>query len=71
MKIGKLVILLLFLTPLFLKAQSGCSDPAAPNYYCYQNQCPVVGWDNGQYLDCQLVLLMMDHVFIMVVQILG
>ena len=59
MKIGKLVILLLFLTPLFMKAQSGCSDPVAPNYYCYQNQCPVVGWDNGPVFDCQLVLLMM------------
>ena len=34
MKIRRLVILLLSLSPLFLKAQSGCSDPTAPNYYC-------------------------------------
>ena len=34
MKLGKFAILLLFLSPLFLKAQTGCSDPEASNYYC-------------------------------------
>ena len=30
----RLFIITLFLLPFFLKAQSGCSDPAASNYYC-------------------------------------
>jgi hypothetical protein len=30
----RIYIILLLLSPLFLKAQTGCSDPDAPNYYC-------------------------------------
>ena len=30
----RLVVVLLFILPFFLKAQSGCSDPEASNYYC-------------------------------------
>ncbi len=30
----RLFVILVFLSPLFLKGQSGCSDSTAPNYYC-------------------------------------
>ena len=30
----RFIVILLFILPLFLKAQSGCSDPGADNYYC-------------------------------------
>jgi hypothetical protein len=44
----KIYIILLFLSPLFLKAQTGCSDPAAPNYYCNTAfDCIMVGFDSN------------------------
>ena len=44
----KIYIILLFLSPLFLKAQTGCSDPAAPNYYCNTAfDCVMVGFDSN------------------------
>lgn len=44
----KIYIILLFLSPLFLKAQTGCSDPEAPNYYCNTAfDCVFGGLDNN------------------------
>ena len=34
----RIYLILLFIAPLFIKAQTGCSDPAADNYYCDEVQ---------------------------------
>ena len=50
MKMKKIIILFLFTLPFFIKAQSGCSDPAADNYFCntpagQTGGCMMVGFD--------------------------
>ena len=46
----KILVIILLISPLFLKAQSGCSDPLATNYYCNttagSGQCGFGGFDS-------------------------
>ena len=44
----RIYIILVFLLPLFLKAQTGCSDPNATNYYCNTSiDCVFGGLDSN------------------------
>ena len=43
----RLFLILVFISPFFLKGQSGCGDPEAPNYYCNTAfDCILVGVDS-------------------------